>query len=118
MATCRREQLSSTKGSKRLADNRVWVFAARCGLLAVRGDAFANDVNAFNGAMNLGNRLSQWFTAEFGSNQCAAITQCDFSTVEGVQRYVEGGGAARCSAIAERVAIRVLGMMQPADADA
>ena len=86
------------------------------GLMAVRGDAFADDVNAFNGAMNLGNRLSQWFTAEFGSNQCAAITQCDFATAEGVQRYVEDGGAARCSAIAERVAIRVLDMMQPADA--
>jgi Putative redox-active protein (C_GCAxxG_C_C) len=86
------------------------------GLMAVRGDAFADNVNAFNGAMNHGNRLSQWFTAEFGSNQCAAITQCDFSTAEGVQRYVEGGGTARCSAIAERVAFRVLGMMQPADA--
>jgi hypothetical protein len=86
------------------------------GLMAVRGDAFADDVNAFNRTMNLGNRLSQWFTAEFGSNQCAAITQCDFSTAEGVQRYVEGGGTARCSAIAERVAFRVLGMMQPADA--
>ena len=86
------------------------------GLMAVRGDAFADDVNAFNGAMNHGNRLSQWFTAEFGSNQCAAITQCDFSTAEGVQRYVEGGGTARCSAIAERVALRVLGMLPPADA--
>ena len=86
------------------------------GLMAVRGDAFADDVNAFNGAMNLGGRLSQWFTAEFGSNQCAAITQCDFSTAEGVQRYMAGGGTARCSAIAERVAFRVLDILQPADA--
>ncbi len=83
------------------------------GLMAVRGDAFADDVNAFNGAMNLGNRLAQWFTAEFGSTQCATITRSDFSTVEGVQRYVEGGGTARCNAIAERVAVRVLDMMQP-----
>jgi hypothetical protein len=86
------------------------------GLMAVRGDAFADDVNAFNVTMNLGGRLSEWFTAEYGSNQCAAITGCDFSTAEGVQRYVEGGGTARCSTIAERVALRVLGMMQPADA--
>jgi C_GCAxxG_C_C family probable redox protein len=86
------------------------------GLMAVRGDAFADDVNAFNRTMNLGNCLSQWFTAEFGSNQCAAITQCDFSTAEGVRRYVEGGGTARCSAIAERVACRVRDMLQTADA--
>ena len=65
--------------------------------------------------MNLGNRLSQWFTAEFGSTQCGAITQCDFSTTEGVQRYIDDGGTARCSAIAQRVALRVLGMIQPAD---
>jgi hypothetical protein len=86
------------------------------GLMAVRGDAFADDVNAFNKTMNLGNRLAEWFTAEFGSTQCRAITQCDFSTAEGVQRYMEGGGTVRCSAIAERVAFRVLGMLQPAGA--
>jgi hypothetical protein len=86
------------------------------GLMALRGNAFADDVNAFNKAMNLGNRLSQWFTAEFGSNQCRPITQCDFSKTEGVQRYLEDGGTARCSAIAERVAFRVLSMTQPGDA--
>jgi hypothetical protein len=85
------------------------------GLMAVRGDAFADDVNAFNGAMNLGNRLAQGFTAEFGSTQCRAITQCDFSTTEGVQRYIDGGGAAQCSAIAQSVARRVLSVIQPAD---
>jgi C_GCAxxG_C_C family probable redox protein len=88
------------------------------GLMAVRGDAFADDVNAFNKTMNLGNRLAQGFTAEFGSAQCRAITQCDFSTPEGVQRYVEGGGMARCSAIAERVAFRVLGMMPSREGEA
>jgi hypothetical protein len=85
------------------------------GLMAVRGDAFADDVNAFNKTMNLGNRLSQWFTAEFGSTQCSTITQCDFSTTEGVQRYIHGGGAARCSAMAQSVAFRVRSMIQPAD---
>jgi hypothetical protein len=80
------------------------------GTMAIRGDAFADDLNAFNRIMNLGNRLSQWFRAEFGSTQCGAITQCDFSTTEGVQRYIDGDGTARCSAIAHSVAHRVLGM--------
>ena len=85
------------------------------GLMAVRGDAFADDVNAFNRTMNLGNRLAQGFTAEFGSTQCRAITQCDFSTTEGVQRYIDGGGAVRCSAMAQSVAHRVQSMIQSAD---
>jgi len=65
--------------------------------------------------MNLGNRLSHRFTVKFGSTQCRAITQCDFSTTEGVQRYIDGGGTARCSAIAQSVALRVLSMIKPAD---
>ena len=85
------------------------------GTMAIRGDAFADDLNAFNKIMNLGNRLSQQFTAEFGSTQCGAITQCDFSTIEGVQRYIDDGGTERCSAIAQSVAHRVLGMVQPVD---
>jgi C_GCAxxG_C_C family probable redox protein len=85
------------------------------GLMAVRGDAFADDVNAFNKTMNLGNRLAQGFTAEFGSTQCRAITQCDFATPDSVQRYIDDGGAARCSALAQSVALRVLNMIQPAD---
>ena len=85
------------------------------GTMAIRGDAFADDLNAFSKIMNLGNRLSQWFTTEFGSTQCGAITQCDFSTTEGVQRYIDDGGTARCSAIAQSVALRVLSMIQPAD---
>jgi C_GCAxxG_C_C family probable redox protein len=86
------------------------------GKMAVRGDAFADDVNAFNKVMNLGNGLAQWFAAEFGSTQCSAITGCDFSTTEGVQRYIDDGGAVRCRAMAQRVALRVLSMIQPKDA--
>jgi len=82
------------------------------GTMAIRGDAFADDLNAFNKIMNLGNRLSKRFTVEFGSTQCGAITQCDFSTTEGVQRYIDGGGTARCSAIAQSVAHRVLSTIQ------
>ena len=85
------------------------------GTMAIRGDAFADDLNAFNKIMNLGNRLSKRFMAEFGSTQCGAITQCDFSTTEGVQRYIHDGGTARCSAIAESVAHRVLSMIQSVD---
>jgi C_GCAxxG_C_C family probable redox protein len=77
------------------------------GLMAVRGDAFADDINAFNRIMNLGYRLSRWFTAEFGGTQCRALTQCDFSTAEGVQRYIDDGQTARCTAIAQSVALRV-----------
>ncbi|MCU0502972.1 MAG: C-GCAxxG-C-C family protein [Anaerolineae bacterium] len=85
------------------------------GLMAVRGDAFADAVNAFNKTMNLGNRLAQWFTVEFGSTQCRELTQCDFSTLEGVHRYIDDGGTARCSAMAQSVAHRVLSMIQSAD---
>ena len=82
------------------------------GTMAVRRDAFTDNLNAFNKIMNLGHGLSQWFTAEFGSTQCSAVTQCDFSTPEGVQRYIDDGGTARCRAIAQSVATRVLDMVQ------
>jgi C_GCAxxG_C_C family probable redox protein len=82
------------------------------GLMAIRGDAFADDVNAFNKTMNLGNRLSQQFSAEFGSTQCRTIAQCDFSTAEGVRHYADGGGTERCSAIARSVAHNVLSTIQ------
>lgn len=83
------------------------------GLMAVRGDAFADGVNAFNKTMNCGNRLAQWFTAEFGSTQCCAITQRDFSAVEGAQGYIADGGTARCRAIAQSVAQWVLDTIRP-----
>ncbi len=67
-------------------------------------------LQCYHKIMNLGNHLSQAFAVEFGSTQCGAITQCDFATSEGVQRYVDNGGTARCSAMAESVAQRVLGM--------
>jgi hypothetical protein len=85
------------------------------GTMAVGGDAFADNLNEFSKTMNLGNRLSQWFTAEYGSTQCGAITHCDFSTTEGVRRYIDDGGTARCSAIAQGVGRRVLGMIQSVD---
>jgi hypothetical protein len=84
------------------------------GTMAIGGDAFTDDLNAFSKSMNRGNRLAQWFRAEFGSTQCRAITQCDFSTTAGVQHYIADGGTARCRAMAQSVAHRVQGMIQPA----
>jgi len=54
--------------------------------------------------MNAGYRMSRWFTKEFGSTQCRAITDCDFSTAEGVNKYIEGGCMTRCRLIAKSVA--------------
>jgi C_GCAxxG_C_C family probable redox protein len=85
-------------------------------LMAVGGDAFANDINRFNKTMNLGHRLAQWCTDEFGSTQCRAITQCDFSTMTGVNRYLEGGGLTRCKIIAARVAVKVQEMLEETEA--
>jgi hypothetical protein len=85
------------------------------GTMAIGGDAFADELNAFSKTMNLGHHLAQWFAAEFGSTQCRAITRCDFSTTDGVRRYVETGGTARCVSLAERVAHKVQGMINPVD---
>jgi C_GCAxxG_C_C family probable redox protein len=82
------------------------------GTMAVHGDAFADDLNAFSKIMNLGHRLSEWFTAEFGSTQCRTLTQSDFSKTEDVQRYIDGGGTSRCHAMAERVARQVEDMIR------
>lgn len=76
------------------------------GLMAVGGDAFADDRNAFNRTMNLGHRLSEWFAQEFGSTQCRDITGCDFSTMQGVDRYISRGQLARCRQIAERAGMQ------------
>ncbi len=71
------------------------------------GDAFDDNINKFNRTMNAGYRMSKWFAGEFGSTQCRAITGCDFSTVEGVQRYINADCLTRCEQIAGKVAERV-----------
>jgi C_GCAxxG_C_C family probable redox protein len=80
--------------------------------MAVGGDASRDERNAFNPSMNRGHRLSQWFTREFGSTQCRAITDCDFSTVAGVERYVARDTVARCRAIADGISARVRDMIR------
>jgi hypothetical protein len=77
------------------------------GLMAVRGDAFADKYNEFNETMNRGHRLSRWFSEQFGSTQCRSITRCDFSTDSGVSQFIESDAIQRCRTLAERVALEV-----------
>jgi predicted acylesterase/phospholipase RssA len=77
------------------------------GIMTVGGDAFGDDLNAFNRSMNRGYALSKWFRGEFGSTQCQAITGCDLSDPAGVSGYIEGDQVTRCRAIAGAVAERV-----------
>ena len=81
-------------------------------LMKTGGHAFADRLNRFNRIMNRGKALGQWFTEEFGDTQCRAITGCDFSTSAAVRSYIESDAVARCRAIAEKVAGRVLSMAE------
>jgi len=72
--------------------------------MAVRGDAFADERNAFNRAMNRGHVLAEGFAAAFGSTQCRDLTGCDLATLAGVGRYVAGGCVARCQEMAREAA--------------
>jgi hypothetical protein len=76
------------------------------------GGNWADDgLNKFNRSMNRGHRLSEWFVQEFGSTQCRAITQSDFSSQSGVSRYVDGDCITRCRTITGRVAEKVQEML-------
>lgn len=78
--------------------------------MAVGGAAFADKLNEFSVVMNEGHRLAEWFVTRYGSSQCRALTGCDFSKHEGVERYVTDSCLTRCRAIAEGVAARVAQM--------
>jgi hypothetical protein len=80
-------------------------------LMTVGGNAFDEQINKFNRSMNTGYKLSKWITNEFGSTQCQAITQCDFSNLAGVNNYIEGNCITRCRQIAESVAVKVQSMI-------
>jgi hypothetical protein len=79
--------------------------------MAVGGDAFADDMNAFNRVMNLGHELARWFQADFGSTQCRALTGCDFATAGGVHDYIERDGVSACAAMARQVSKQVARML-------
>lgn len=72
--------------------------------MIVGGNALADHMNKTNRLMNIGNRMSKWFTKEFGSTLCHEITQCDFSSLGNVHLYIEKGSLNTCKIIAEKVA--------------
>jgi hypothetical protein len=76
-------------------------------IMTAGGNAFDERINKFNRSMNRGYRLSKWFVKEFGSTQCQAITQCDFSDPAGVYKYIDCDCITRCRVIAGKVAERV-----------
>jgi C_GCAxxG_C_C family probable redox protein len=80
-------------------------------IMTVNGNAFDEKINKFNPSMNRGYRLSKWFAREFGSTQCQAITQCDFSDQAGVSQYIQGGCLLGCRQIAEKVALKAQAMI-------
>ena len=68
------------------------------------GNALADNMNKFNRVMNIGNRMSKWFKKEFGSTLCSEVTQCNFSSLGDVHRYIEKDSLTTCKMIAEKVA--------------
>lgn len=76
-------------------------------IMTAGGYAFEEGINKFNPSVNRGDRLSKWFVKEFGSTQCQAITQCDFSKSEGVWKYIADDRITRCKEMAEKVAEKV-----------
>jgi hypothetical protein len=80
-------------------------------IMTVGGNAFDEKINKFNRSMNSGYKLSRWFTKEFGSTQCQAITQCDFSDFTGVNKYIDDDRITKCKQIAEKVAEKVQMML-------
>jgi hypothetical protein len=82
------------------------------GTMAVGGNAFANELNAFNPVMNLGQELAAWFGNEFGSTRCRELTGCDFARADDVREYIATDGTAGCMRIATRVAARVADLVE------
>jgi len=73
-------------------------------IMIAGGNALADNINKTNRLMNIGHRMSNWFRNEFGSTLCRDITQCEFSSLEKVQRYIGKGSVNNCKIIAEKVA--------------
>jgi hypothetical protein len=80
-------------------------------IMTIGGNSFDEKINKFNRSMNRGYKLSRWFTKEFGSTQCQAITHCDFSAQTGVDNFIESDCIMRCKQIAEKVAVKVQTMI-------
>jgi C_GCAxxG_C_C family probable redox protein len=93
-------------------ENSYLRVARMLALMVSGGDPFPDGVNKFNRALNTGHRLSKWFRAEFGSTQCQAVTQCDFSCKAGVGKYIADDGVIRCRRIAKKVAEQVQNILK------
>jgi hypothetical protein len=94
-----------------IEDSRLRVLRM-IGTMAVRGDAFADDLNAFNRSMNLGHELARWFAAAYGSTQCRAVTGCELSSLAGVEQFVARDCVGRCGQIARDVGLNVRAMVE------
>lgn len=84
-------------------------------LMVSGGDAFDDSINKFNPSMNTGHRLSKWFRREFGSTRCQVITQCDFSSAAGVEKYITSDGISRCRRIARTVAEKLQNILDKSE---
>jgi protein-S-isoprenylcysteine O-methyltransferase Ste14 len=84
-----------------------WRVLRMIALMLTGGPAFEDRINKFNRTMNLGGELAKWFAGVFGSTQCRAVTQADFSSAAEVRAYIRGGGIGVCQRIAKRVAEHV-----------
>ncbi len=80
-------------------------------IMTAGGYAFDEKINKFNRSMNHGYRLSKWFAKEFGSTQCQAITQCDFTDQKGIDNFIRGDYITRCKERAEKVAEKIQHML-------
>jgi C_GCAxxG_C_C family probable redox protein len=80
-------------------------------IMTAGGNALEDSLNKFNPSLSRGYRLSKWFVKEFGSTQCRAITQCDFSSTAGAEQYLKSDRITKCKEIAEKVAERVKQML-------
>jgi hypothetical protein len=86
-----------------IEDSYLRVFRMLATMIA-GGNALADHMNKFNRLLNIGHRMSKWFTKEFGSTLCSEITQCDFSSLGDVHRYIEKDSVTTCKSISEKVA--------------
>ena len=86
-----------------IEDSYLRVFRMLATMIA-GGNALADHMNKFNRLLNISYRMSKWFNKEFGSTLCCEVTQCDFSSLGDVHRYIEKGSVTTCNIIAEKVA--------------
>ncbi|MBN1574811.1 MAG: C_GCAxxG_C_C family protein [Deltaproteobacteria bacterium] len=71
------------------------------------GDAMGDDVNKFNKAINVGNKLALWFKDRYGSTRCGDIVKTDFSNIDSVNKYLSSNRIESCREITLAVAERV-----------